>query len=557
MTDEEPPFSPYYYRQWFPVNYLCYMLGANSLQGDTRYGYRDLSFGNAPKDSTMHSDTIWCRRSLFHRDEFREAMRDSMLRRIDIGQLGYEPCQMWRSWEFRTFDHGMDARLWRMTELVIDIDIKNEYKDLRTCGCSETEEPRRCGTCRGVLQATGVPDERVCVCPWRKFDGDLCKSCWSFGSTAILVLDQILRHKWSFRDVIFTFSGKKGIHCWVLDAETRSWTDKQRTDFFESLNPWAPKPATYKLKWENTADDVYFGADFEGSVLPLFEMLMLDTEIFDFAHQNTRLAIVNCFNPAQESAEFQTAFGEMLGAVAACVVNNANARHVWHLLMDFNYRYSPRQHADIVRRRLVYTYVFPRIDKGSTPMGHLTKLPFAAHEKTHILDVPLLPLTSRFSPPDAPRACDDDMIKIDEVLTKFQLEIDIIRSRVYQFLYCKAVFPNPMPYRRLMTLADNKARFLQCRTFLTPLVSTQTVFNRERDYQAHCAQCKRCNGHILEDRQNTLRLYIQASCCDEDTLEIDTELEGVLKLAWIEHLAPMFTNIATKNLLTEIKQLFA
>ena len=550
-------FQRTYYREWFPVQYLCHMLGANSPLGDRRFGYRDFSFGNEPEDPMLGGDTVWGRRTLYHRDEFREAVYDSRLRRIDVGQLGYEPCQMWRSWDFREFDHGVDARLWRLNELILDIDIKNEYGDVRTCHCSneDPEQPRRCGTCNGLLH-TAADDAARCQCPWRRFDGQLCKSCWMFGCTAILMLDQLLRTRWGFANLLFTFSGKKGIHCWILDAETRSWTAEQRVQFFESMNPWMPGSEKRVLKWENVAQDTYFGIEFERSVLPLFESFILDTEIFDFAHAHTRLAIVECFAPALQSAEYQAAFGAVLGAIVECVRTNANCRRVWTMLMDFNYRYSERRHADNVRRRLVYTYVFPRIDKNSKDMGHLVKVPFAAHVETLTLDVPMLPITQRFSPPDAPRIQEQDVPKIRDVLDRFQIEIDIIRNKLYSMLYCEAVFPEPMPYRRLMTLPDSKARFRQCKIFLATLATAETVFARERDYRRHCTHCQRCSAFVCEDRQNTLRMYIQESCFDDDTGEFDTELERVLKLAWIEHLSPFYKTLATSNLLTEIKQNF-
>jgi DNA primase small subunit len=86
-------------------------------------------------------------------------------------------------------------------ELVFDIDL-NDYNDVRYC----------------------------CV------DSNVCNFCWPLITCAIRILDHGLRNDFGFKNILWVYSGRRGIHCWVCDYRARILSDEQRsaiTEYFK------------------------------------------------------------------------------------------------------------------------------------------------------------------------------------------------------------------------------------------------------------------------------------------------------------------------------------
>ena len=140
---------------------------------DSEYFYnREFSF-------TLEND-VYCRYLCFkNTNDFREALVSKCPHKIDIGAIFNIPPKNHLSAEKKVF-------IPLEKEMVFDIDM-TDYDNVRTC-------------CTGA---------KVCV------------KCWAYMACATKVINNVLTQDFGFESLLWVFSGRRGIHCWIGDESAR------------------------------------------------------------------------------------------------------------------------------------------------------------------------------------------------------------------------------------------------------------------------------------------------------------------------------------------------
>jgi DNA primase small subunit len=127
-------------------------------------------------------------------------------------------------------------------ELVFDIDM-TDYDEIRTC-------------CSG---------------------GNICVRCWGYIAAAVKVLDHSLRGKsassvpkgytdkrsteiFGFQHLLWVYSGRRGIHCWISDRAALDLSDDQRkaiTNFLEVIKGGKEQLKKVNVRGSNDNGDLH------------------------------------------------------------------------------------------------------------------------------------------------------------------------------------------------------------------------------------------------------------------------------------------------------------
>jgi DNA primase small subunit len=233
-------------------------------------------------------------------------------------------------------------------ELVFDIDM-TDYDDVRNC-------------CEGAA---------------------ICQRCWQLMTCAVKVLDAALREDFGFNHLLWVFSGRRGIHCWISDERARYLKQAEREAIVSYLS-------VYMGTDKNRTVDVGYGAHMHPTLHRAFETLLPIFEQFILPEQGLLESEDSCeeflsFIDAKERSYFQWEDMDVAPEVKWEELKKLVQTHV---------RQKGKRANNSVRHviaKIVFYYTYPRLDIGvSKHLNHLLKSPFSVHPKTGNVCVPML-----------------------------------------------------------------------------------------------------------------------------------------------------------------------
>ncbi|KAF2569392.1 hypothetical protein F2Q68_00027069 [Brassica cretica] len=181
--------------EFFNVNYLRIYYGKSNLfpysdihkwlsygHDGKHPGCDEYYFGRREFSFTLENDVYLRYKSFKNASSMEDAIKSNFPYKIDIGAV-YSVDPDKRHAYSQT---GANVFTPVERELVFDIDI-TDYDDVRYC-------------CSGA---------------------DVCSKCWPLMTVAIKVIHTSLTEDFGFKHILWVFSGRRGVHCWVCDPKAR------------------------------------------------------------------------------------------------------------------------------------------------------------------------------------------------------------------------------------------------------------------------------------------------------------------------------------------------
>jgi len=319
---------------------------------------RWLQYGNVDKNymanrefSFTLEDDIYIRYQSFSNQEELEAeMIKRCPHKIDIGAV----------YNARPTEH---KKLTNFTpqerELVFDIDL-TDYDDVRTC-------------CSGAK---------------------ICSKCWRYMTVAVKILDAALREDFGFQNILWVYSGRRGVHCWVCDPDARKLTTAARGAVAEYLQ--VVSGGEHKTKKVQLRGSVHPSIKRAIEIIKKdFEQLcLIDQDIFGSKDEWTKVLALITEDDLRKDCEKLMETGK-------------DSVERWNKLRDRCVQYNKKKfnlRTEHILLDIMLQFAYPRLDIAvSKGMNHLLKAPFCIHPKTGRVCVPLNPAKAeKFNPEDVP-----------------------------------------------------------------------------------------------------------------------------------------------------------
>ena len=168
-----------YYREQFPMDEFLSFIGLSDFQ-NREFGFvleKDIFIRNISFPTT---------------ERLQEFMAENAVKHAYVGAVYEKPPSK---------QHPIQKNKWKFREFIFDLDI-DEYDLVRTCGCS----------------------------------GDsYCSDCWSLIQDAVIFIDETMKEDFGYTNIKWIFSGRRGVHGWILDREPRTFDQKLRVAILNYL----------------------------------------------------------------------------------------------------------------------------------------------------------------------------------------------------------------------------------------------------------------------------------------------------------------------------------
>ena len=342
---QEPSISPddlkTYYKYFFPYNNFYDWLG----NGDTEYFER--------REFSFTSDKYIRFQCFKNAKDFQATLERLLPRKIDFGAVyNKKPDQ---------HNKGNPDDFYPVEkELVFDIDL-TDYDEIRTC-CKEAR---------------------------------VCNRCWNYMKIAYEILFKILTEDFGFEKIMWVFSGRRGIHCWISDERARKLNNEGRTSIVKFIS----------FNFVNVKMGVIPGLKepIHPSIQRSISIIEKEFRSFILEDQN----ILNSENGKellkgiiQAKLNSKKNIDELLSEISIILDSNSSSTikydniiekiNAFELINKGKNQKLRKFATEMIEKEFMMNVLYPRLDANvSKHINHLLKSPFCIHPSTGMVCVPL------------------------------------------------------------------------------------------------------------------------------------------------------------------------
>eukprot|EP00954_Amorphochlora_amoebiformis_P012713 995130-Amorphochlora_amoeboformis.AAC.1 len=284
-------------------------------------------------------------------------------------------------------------------ELVFDIDM-TDYDDVRTC-CS---------------------------------DAKICPRCWKLMTVAIKVLNVALRDDFGFKHLLWVYSGRRGVHCWVCDSRARKLNDSGRAAVVSYLSAYTGGEKGQKVRLRNPIHPSLNRA--LKITEPEFKEYCEDQGLLD---SEERWKVILDMVPEVRIKQDLHARWKDSSADASAKIDQ--------LRKEIRKDISSSKFSKVrnTYEEIVFAHLYPRLDVNvSKGMNHLLKSPWSVHPKTGRVCVPIDPDNCEDFDPFSVPTIEDLLSDINSYKGKEKVQ-DWAKTRMAPYLeFFKTKFLQPL-----------------------------------------------------------------------------------------------------------------
>ena len=209
---------------------------------------------------------------------------------------------------------------------------------------------------------------------------------------AYKILKQALENDFGFKHLLWVFSGRRGIHCWVCDDRARKLGNEGRSAIANYIK--------YNIANTNTG----VTAELKEPIHPLyanaitiiedwFETVALDEQDLLNTKEGKELfvGLIRAHWTYKSKAEIDSFIKAKIEPVFERA-GNSKGKYIQlkKELDEYGERDKDRNRSDIIIKDFMLNILYPRLDINvSKHINHLLKSPFCIHPKTGMVSVPL------------------------------------------------------------------------------------------------------------------------------------------------------------------------
>ncbi|KPM06674.1 DNA primase small subunit-like protein [Sarcoptes scabiei] len=342
IDGNQPEYLRAYYQFLFPHTLFFQWLSYANVKPDY-FNHREFSF-------TLSGDIYLRFNSFDTLAEMRRSIMERLPTKIDIGavyNLKPKECRKVKLLSFQPMEH----------ELVFDIDM-TDYDDVRTC-------------CKGT---------------------SICNRCWMFMIIAARILESFLRKDFGFKDILWVYSGRRGIHCWVADRRARLLKPDARDAIVNFINIFDGGQFKAKKVEIDGLKGVHPSIGRAVKIIDeYFEELMIVKQNF----LQTKSQIETIANLCLDQ--------QLRDQIKRSLLEDSSLKTSdrWRKLVELSQLFYGSKNSNPSLNRSIYKHRFfleelklqlcyPRLDTNVTRgLNHLLKMPFSVHPKTGKICVPI------------------------------------------------------------------------------------------------------------------------------------------------------------------------